>query len=66
MSTVWAMRTWPSGVCRVTSMGRRSPEVRAWAANRNEVVGRSSSSWWVLPLGKVNLSLLRVTTTVTG
>ena len=47
-------------------MGRRSPEVRAWAANRHDVVGRSSSSTCVLPLGKVNLSLLRVTTTVTG
>ena len=47
-------------------MGRRSPEVRAWAVTRTEVVGRSSSSWCVLPSGKVNLSLLSVTTTVTG
>ena len=54
------------GVCRVTSMGRRSPEVRAWAVTRTEVVGRSSVSARVLPSGKVNLSLLRVTTTVTG
>ena len=63
VSTVWARTSWPSGVCRVTSMGSRSPEVRAWAVTRTEVVGRSSSSWRVLPLGKVNLSLARVTTT---
>ena len=66
VSTVWARRTWPSGVCRVTSMGSRSPEVRAWAVTRTEVVGRSSAARCVLPLGKVNLSLARVTTTVTG
>ena len=66
VSTVWAMRTWPSGVCRVTSMGRRSPEVRAWAVTRTEVVGWTSVNRCELPSGKVNLSLLRVTTTVTG
>ena len=47
-------------------MGSRSPEVRAWAVTRTEVVGRSSRSWRVLPSGKVNLSLVKVTTTVTG
>ena len=66
VSTVWAIRTWPSGVCRVTSMGRRSPEVRAWAVTRTDVVGWTRVRRCVLPSGKVNLSLLSVTTTVTG
>ena len=66
VSTVWAMSSWPSGVCRVTSMGSRSPEVRACAVTRTDVVGRSRVSGGGCPLGNVNLSLVKVTTTVTG
>ena len=38
----------------------------AWAVMRTDVVGRSRVNCRELPSGKMNLSLTRVTTTVTG
>jgi hypothetical protein len=64
--TLWASRSCPFCVCRLISIGKRSPDVRACAVTRTEVVGRSRRSLRVLPSGNVNLSLASVTTTLTG